>query len=120
MQFGHGPFAAAAPVPISKIGKLSTEALAEALKRTSYENVPNSLMGFKRFGPQKEWADQGYKYIQYVKIKWPDGTTSIDAQKGLNAQHALERAYRNWMDASEITPISKEEAIKLDPSASGW
>ena len=70
-----------------------------------YQNVPDSLMGYRRQGQQKGFDDTNYKHTQGVRVTFPDtGDTFEDAVKGMNPAHALERAYRNWPGAI-IQPI---------------
>lgn len=82
--------------------------------RQGYGKVPDALMGFRRNGPQKGWDEQNYKHIQYVRVTFPDGQTFVDAQKGLNGPHAMERARRNWETAT-IEALTPEEAALADP-----
>lgn len=79
-----------------------------------YQGVPDQLMGFRRNGPQRGFHEENFKHEQWLEITLPDGTKFVDAIKGLNKPHALERAHRNW-DAKEISPISFDEAAKIDP-----
>jgi len=82
-------------------------------KSRPYENVPDSLMGFKKNGPNKGYHEENYKHEQPVKITFPDtGDTFVDTIKGLNQKHALERANRNWKGAV-IEPLP--EGYKLIP-----
>jgi hypothetical protein len=72
-----------------------------------YQNVPDSLMGYRRSGQQKGFDDTNYKHTQPVRVTFPDtGDTFDDAIKGMNKTHALERAYRNWPGAI-IQPIEQ-------------
>jgi hypothetical protein len=80
-----------------------------------YENAPDNLMGFPKDKPTKSFWDQKYSFVQFVRVKWADGMEIVDAVKGVNGPQAMERARRNWNDAEEILPLSKEEAFKADP-----
>jgi hypothetical protein len=64
-----------------------------------YANVPNSLMGFRKNGQNKGFDETNFKYELPVKVKFKNGDTFEDAIKGLNKEHALERARRNWEGA---------------------
>lgn len=76
----------------------------EAVKRP-YQNVPDSLMGFKKSGQNKGFDETSYKHEQPVKVTFPDtGDTFVDTIKGLNQKHALERANRNW-EGAVIEPL---------------
>ena len=87
----------------------------ESIAEPSYANVPRGLMGFRKNGPQKGFAQEKYKHVQYVKVAFPDGTTFVDAIKGLNKPHALARAKLNW-DGANVEAITQQEAEKIDPS----
>jgi hypothetical protein len=67
-----------------------------------YQNVSENLMGYRKNGPQKSYSEQSYKHEQPVKVVFPNGEVLQDTVRGLNADHALERAYRNWPDAIHI------------------
>ncbi len=83
----------------------------------SYRNVPDALMGFSAdAAKQRGFDDQNYKHIQYVEVKQPDGTSHVDAIKGLNEAHALERANRNW-EGSAIELLTEDQARAKDPDA---
>lgn len=82
---------------------------------TAYINQPRQLQGFKKDGPNKGFGEQNYKHSEFVEVKFEDGTTHIDAIRGLNKTHALSRAFGNWPDASEIRPLARNEVQKLDP-----
>lgn len=71
-----------------------------------YSSASDALMGFGR--RPKGFDDQKYRHVQYVRVTWPDGDTIVDAIKGLNKAHALERARRNWGGAT-ITEATEDE-----------
>lgn len=74
-----------------------------------YKNVPDALMGFGKDGPyQKGFHDTKYPHTQPVRVTWEDGTTMVDAIKGMNEKHAIERAHRNWPGA-KIEPATQKE-----------
>lgn len=109
-----GGAALAAITPPGARGAAAAErGAAKALR--PYQNVPDSLMGFKRYGQQKGFDEENYRHIQHLEIAMDSGDKFIDAIKGLNKTHAVERAYRNWPDA-KITPISEAEARQAEPS----
>ena len=82
-------------------------ALHTARHTKAYGGVPDTLMGFRKNGPNTDFKNQNYKHIQPVKITFPStGDVHHDEIKGLNEAHALERARRNWPDA-KIEPIHK-------------
>lgn len=75
-----------------------------------YTNVQDSLMGFRKAGPQKAFDETNFPHVQNVEVTLPK--TSIAARdtfrdqiKGMNPDHALERAYRNWPDAIHIRAV---------------
>jgi len=68
-----------------------------------YQNVPDSLMGYRREGPQKGFGETNYPHKQPVEVTFKNGDTFMDTVEGMNANHAVERAYRNWPDAIHIT-----------------
>lgn len=82
---------------------------------TAYINQPRQLQGFKKDGPNKAFGEQNYKHSEFVEVKFEDGTTHVDAIRGLNKTHALSRAFGNWPDASAIRPLARNEVQKLDP-----
>ncbi len=67
-----------------------------------YKNVPDSLMGFRRSGQNKAFEETKYPHTQSIIVDFGDGDVMVDAIKGMNPAHALERAYRNWPDAVSI------------------
>lgn len=70
-------------------------------ERFSYENAPDSLMGFASDpSRQRGYGEQGYRFNQPVTVTLPTGETFTDEIMGLNAAHALERARRNWPDST--------------------
>jgi hypothetical protein len=81
---------------------------------TGYKNAPKSLKGFRTSQPSKGFDEQKYKHVEYLEIKLSDGETFYDAMRGLNKTHALARAFDNW-NADAIRPVSKEEALAVDP-----
>lgn len=83
-----------------------------------YKNAPDSLMGFRKNGQNKGFNEEKYKFEQPVRVVFKDGTEHVDAIKGLNKKHALERARRNW-DGATIEPITNERALELDPNFNG-
>lgn len=70
-----------------------------------YKNVPDSLMGYRKNGPNKGYNNEKYKHSQRVRVTFHDGESFDDAVKGLNPKHAIERAKRNWPDAHTIFPL---------------
>lgn len=76
------------------------------IKPTNYQNVPDPLMGFGKQGGQP-FAASRYPFEQKVRVKFggkrPDAFE--DTVKGMNKNHALERAKRNWPDAESIEPL---------------
>lgn len=72
-----------------------------------YQNVPDSLMGYNRNGPQKGFDESNYPHTQDVQVVFPDREVMTDQIKGMNADHALERAHRNWQDAIHIFAPNK-------------
>lgn len=76
----------------------------------TYQRVPDSLMGIRKNGPQAGFAESRYPYTQDVEVTFPAAgglpqETMRDQIKGMNPDHALERAYRNWPAAKHITPL---------------
>ena len=80
-----------------------------------YQAVPDSLMGFPKEGMGKRFGEEKWKHAQFVRVKWGDGAELVDAVRGANEAHALERARRNWPDAAEIQPLSRDEVSAADP-----
>jgi hypothetical protein len=71
-----------------------------------YQNVPDSLMGYRKAGPQTGFDASNYPHTQRVEVVLPNGKAPpdifVDEIKGMNADHALERAWRNWPNAMNI------------------
>ena len=69
--------------------------------KTGYENVPDSLMGFaKDSANNKRYDETKYPYNLDLEISVDGGKTFFeDSIKGMNYNHALERAKRNWQGA---------------------
>lgn len=72
-----------------------------------YQNVPQPLMGYRKSGPQKGFGETNYPHKQPVEVTFKNGDSFTDAVQGMNPDHALERAYRNWPDAIHIRPINE-------------
>lgn len=75
-----------------------------------YNNVPDSLMGYRKGGPQRGFEETSYPHSQDVavtfqKTPYSPEETIIDQVKGMNPDHALERAWRNWPTALHIQAI---------------
>jgi DNA repair protein RadC/GNAT superfamily N-acetyltransferase len=79
-----------------------------------YANVPDSLMGFGR-NVSKGFNESKYPAVLEVTVKYPDGEAWGDAIKGMNKEHALERARRNWPGAEitqgKVLPAGSTEGI---------
>lgn len=92
-------------------------------ERRPYENVPDELMGFAKDGSrQKGYEEQNYKFEQPVLVSIEGQKPFQDQIKGLNREHALERARRNWEGAdiqaieSPPDPVSAlRQQTKLQP-----
>ena len=69
--------------------------------KTNYENVPDSLMGFSDNDTNnKKFNETKYPYTLDLLISVDGGKTFFeDSIKGMNYNHALERAKRNWEEA---------------------
>jgi len=87
--------------------------------RAAYEKVPDSLMGFPKSGPTKPFHEQKYPFTQWVKAEWSDGNNIVDAVKGLNSEHALERARRNWPDAKISVTEAPADTLTMRPMLTG-
>ena len=99
-----------------KVGLLPewvSEEGATDFSEAPYSKAPDSLMGFRKGKPNKGFAEERYKHVEFVRVTWPDGDSMLEAQRGLNRAHALERARRNWSDA-EISRVSRDEAMRED------
>lgn len=75
-----------------------------------YQSTIDALMGFKKNGPQRGFSETAYPHVQDVEVTLPATSyaprdTFYDQIRGLNADHATERAYRNWPAAMHVTPI---------------
>lgn len=77
-----------------------------------YQNVPDTLMGYGRNDAYKGKSfDSGnYPHTQQVEVVFPGmfgGKPEVmrDAIMGMNPEHAIERAYRNWPGAWHIRGV---------------
>jgi hypothetical protein len=61
-------------------------------------------------GYQKGYHEQNYPHSQPVRVTMPDGSSFVDAVKGMNAGHAMWRARDNWPGAS----IEKAAKYEID------
>jgi hypothetical protein len=79
-----------------------------------YKNVPDSLMGFRKSGENKSFHESNYPHTQAVRVEHSDGDKFVDAIKGMNKSHAMERAWRNWPTASHIHPLDEVKITPVD------
>lgn len=90
-------------------GKIFNQAalrFARPYPSTSYANTPLSYLGFKSDMTDNQKYDQAeYSTEIVVAVKFDGQEPFIDGMKGLNFQHALERARRNW-EGSVILPVA--------------
>ena len=102
-------------------GVKPVELKGEGEEYRPYKNVPDQLMGFKKEGPQKGYEETKYSHEQPVLVTSPDMAPFQDQIKGLNKEHALERARRNWEGAKIEAIEGPVEALRrasgLDPLA---
>lgn len=75
-----------------------------------YKNAPDNLMGYRKSGQNKGFNETKYPHTQEVSVTFPATKSSpretfTDQMKGMNGDHAIERAHRNWPDAMHITPV---------------
>lgn len=91
--------------PLGAGGKAVQGTLFQPESFRPYRNVPDQLMGFRATGPNLAFDEATYSFTQWVRLTFKDGTAQVDAIKGLNAPHALERAYRNWPSAARIEAL---------------
>ena len=85
-------------------------------KGDGYRNAPDSLMGFRRYGPQRGFAETKYRTVVPVRVTFDDGMSFVDAMNGLNKPHAMERARRNWPGAeiAEATQAELDAELESD------
>jgi hypothetical protein len=83
--------------------------------QTGFEKVPDSLMGYRRSGPQKSFGETKYPVVVFVEVTDEKGEKFYDAIRGMNTKHATERAKRNWDEGMKVNVISAEDALKRDP-----
>lgn len=84
------------------LGWLGTSNMGGGAARP-YGTAPNSLMGFRKNGPNVGFDGSNYPHTQPVTVTLPNGEVFMDEIKGMNQAHALERARRNW-DGATIEP----------------
>ena len=104
------------PIPGSPLAQRGS--VGTGPPKRPYEGVSDNLMGYSKGKPAKGFDAENYSFIQPVRVTWPDGDSIVDAIKGLNQPHALERARRNW-DGATIEPLTREEAFAIDPTLEG-
>lgn len=97
----------------SAITRLSAQSV-QMSRDDPYGKAPNTLMGYPKSKPAKAFGQSKYRHVEYVRVAWPDGQSMVEAMDGLNKPHALERARRNWTDAT-IESITAEQAEAADP-----
>lgn len=92
--------------------------LSVAPEPRPYFNVPDELMGYGR--APKGFSESKYPYTANVLVRWPDGSAMVDQMRGMNPEHALERARRNW-DGADVKlfqgPLENDPSrwMSLDP-----
>ena len=77
--------------------------LPVSIEPRPYFNVPDKLLGYGR--TPKGFNESNFPYTQTVLVRWPGQEPHIDQIRGLNQQHALERARRNW-EGADIRPYA--------------
>lgn len=94
----------------------------EAAKRaaidlpSAYAGVPNSLMGFRNSGQNKNYSESNFK-TEIVVVITNQNETFVDGIKGLNVPHAMERARRNWAgDSVKFAGVGTPDPIVRDDS----
>ena len=74
-------------------GVPAAETKVQWAERGPYENSPDTLLGFRKNGTGQPPDKSGYQHLQWLEVKFPDGLQFVDAVKGLNEKHAIERAF---------------------------
>jgi hypothetical protein len=100
-----GPAVETAMAMTGGAGAIPAEANSLRAGIRTYAKVPDSLMGYRKNGPQKGFHETNYPHEQNVQVTFPDRESFTDSIKGMNPDHAMERAWRNWPDALHITPL---------------
>lgn len=92
---------------------------AGRLPARPYGSMADSLMGFRRTGPNTPYEAQNFSHHQPVRVTTQFGDTFEDSVRGLNRNHAMERANRNWpgakvemIEANQLTEPSLIEFFK--------
>ena len=91
-------------------GKVGNK-VVDALAHPTHAAAPaegNPEAGLMRLGT-KGYHEQNFSSSVPVKVTFEDGTSHIDAVKGLNRGHAIARAVENWPGA-QIEEATPEEA----------
>lgn len=106
-------------VPVTGLGIIekTTAKTSEWIDKdsfTAYMKQPKQLQGFRKSGPNKGFDEENYKHVEFVEVKFEDGTTHLDAIRGLNKTHAISRAFGNW-DPVAVRPVPRAEVMKKDP-----
>ena len=70
-------------------------------------------MGFSKKNPSKSYSASNYSHAGDVAIDFGDGELFYDSMRGLNKDHILERARRNWPNAKSVTLVGK--VYKYEP-----
>lgn len=105
-----------AALPVAqRVGSKPVRDVEFSEERRPYGAAPDNLMGFRKSKPNTPFDQQKYKHVEFVRVTWGGGNTILDAQRGLNKAHAIERARRNWSDAATIEAVPREIVAKEDP-----
>ena len=89
-----------------------------------YGNAPDSLMGFRKSGNNKGFNEGNYPYVADISMDFADGP-HVEAIRGLNKAHILERAKRNWPSADnhrvvgEVRKYEGQAALDNVPADDG-
>lgn len=113
-QAGAPEVADGAPRVVTKRRRVAVKP-DDAQYSTGYKNSPDGLMGFRKGKPNRGFHEENYKHVQYVEVEFDGGYKIVDAIKGLNPTHAMERARRNW-PTGKVRGLSEADARALDPT----
>jgi len=93
--------------------KSAMQNLSVAPTARPYFRVPDALMGYGR--SPKAFDESKYPFEATVLVRWPGQPPMVEKMRGLNLEHSLERARRNW-EGADVLPYQSP----LPQNTSAW
>jgi hypothetical protein len=89
--------------------------LSVAPSARPYLKTPDALMGYGR--SPKAFGESNYPFEATVLVRWPGQPPMVEKMRGMNLEHSLERARRNW-EGADVMPYqfpTPQDQAKWDP-----